>query len=324
MIDWLTERYLELVLNYKVLLGNPTQCGTVEALRLFSFTLLAVFGVRLMLHVLVYYGLRRRFPRYDEASHPRLWRIYRGLVTEMGLAHTPALHRFFDRRPLVFTIGSLRPSIFLAPALVTKLPADELKAVLVHELTHVKRRDGYLLWLLEVLFLSIPLLIIQVAALGFIFSVQGSAYALLGALAAVFLFRAMIFRWVVYLRELSCDDLSVDMLRDPLLLASSLISVFRLGRSYPKHRWTHALAFTKNFAAPRAGVERRVRRLANYRRPQVKFLAGRILGVAAAAFILVSIGFVIRVHATHDDLDRELWNRAPKAIDVVACEPCKK
>ena len=320
MIDWLSERYLDLVLNYRILLGNPTQCGTVELLRLFSLTLLVVLGLRIALHTVVFYGLRRRFPRYDGGSHPRLIAIYHALAKRMGLRRTPALHRFFDRRPLVFTIGSLSPSIFIAPALVEHLPEEELRAVLVHELTHIKRHDGVLLWLMELLFLSIPLLIVQVAALSFIFSVQGSALALLGALTAAFLFRSILLRSVVHLRELSCDDLSVDMLRDPLLLASSLISVCQLGRNYPPHRWTHALAFTKNFSARRGGVERRVRRLVNYRRPRFKFVAGRVLRFAFAVLVVVSIGFVIRVQATHDDLDKEIRDRAPSVVRINVCD----
>jgi hypothetical protein len=40
MFEWLSEQYLKLIANYKILLANPTHCSTVDLLRLFTFTLL--------------------------------------------------------------------------------------------------------------------------------------------------------------------------------------------------------------------------------------------------------------------------------------------
>ena len=156
---------------------------TVELLRLYTLTLLAVFAVRLLVHIVILHRLRRRYPVCETENHPQLRRLLDGLARRMKLRRLPAIHRFPDERPLVFAIGSWRPSIFLAPMLVDRLRPEELEAVLAHELTHVKRGDSYLLWLLEIVFFSIPLLIVQVFALSFIFSVANSVYALLGALA---------------------------------------------------------------------------------------------------------------------------------------------
>ncbi len=57
MFEWLSEQYIKLILNYQILLGNPSGCGAVELLRLFTFTLLVVFALKLALHLIVFQHL---------------------------------------------------------------------------------------------------------------------------------------------------------------------------------------------------------------------------------------------------------------------------
>lgn len=296
MFDWLSEQYVRLVLNYNILLGNPTGCGTVELLRLFSYTLLGVFTLKLLSHVSIFRYLKHRFERYGKETHSDLWRIFLEAADRVGLRRLPRLYRFENALPQVFTIGTLTPAVFIAPKIVEKLPPDELEAVLLHELTHVKRRDNLLIWGLEIFFLAIPLLIVQMFAIRFVFSVQNSAYALFGTLALLLLFKTVLWKRIIFLRELSCDDLSVRQLGDPLVLAAALVNVWRLGTDMPQFKLHRGLAFTQTMLPPRMTLESRVRRLLNYRPPRLKFFFGKAARLASLVFVILFSVFLLHFH----------------------------
>ncbi|MCI0617824.1 M48 family metalloprotease [bacterium] len=287
MFNWLSEQYLKLIQNYEILLRNPVQCGTVELLRLFSITLLIVFLFRLVAHCIVYYRIRR-FGRYNETENARLIQIYRFAAQKAGVTRLPPLYQFPDKSPLAFTIGCWNPSIFLAPSVINHLKDDELEAALVHELIHLKRKDSFLVWFLEIFFVSIPLLIVQVFALSFVFSVENSVYAILGALTSLIVFKAFLWERIIFLRELSCDDLSVSAIRDPLVLASSIIHVWQLSTKVSTHRWTRSLSFAQDFLpVARPSMVIRVRRLLYYKKPRLKFLIGKVFRTAIIIILLL-------------------------------------
>jgi Zn-dependent protease with chaperone function len=276
MFEWLSQHYVKLIANYEILLHNPSQCEAVDLLHIFTFTLAAVFIIRIALHFLLFSSIKRRYRLYSAQTHPKLLDVYRRAAQKVKTRRPPSLYRFTDENPPVFTIGSIQPSIFLAPSVAEKLLPDELEAVFVHELTHIKRYDTLLIWLLEIFFVSIPALIIQVFAISFVFSVQNSVLALLGALAGLLAFKGYFFKKILFLREISCDDLSVDAIRDPLLLASSLISVWRIGHIAPRYRWQTGLTFAQSFLPAPSELEFRIKRLMDYKRPISEQLIGPI------------------------------------------------
>ncbi len=302
MFEWLSEQYLKLIANYKILLGNPTQCDTVALLRLFTLTLFAIFLIKLVVHLIIFYRLRRRLPRYLEEKHPRLFSAYREAAQKVKLWRRPHLYEFSNERPLVFTIGSLKPAIFMASATVEKLAPEELEAVLVHELTHIKRHDNLLIWLWEIFFVAIPVLIVQIFAISFIFSIQNSVYAILGTLIFITMFKAFLWRRILFLRELSCDDLAVDAIKDPLILASSLINVWRLEKTLPEHRWRSGFAFAQTLLPAYSTLEIRAQRLVTYRRPWFKFFLGKAGRVVAIALVIFSAAFLWRFNSIHNNL----------------------
>jgi Zn-dependent protease with chaperone function len=230
-------------------------------------------------------------------------RVFHEAVAKVGLRRVPRFYRFSDERPLVFTIGSFRPAIFAAPKIVEKLEQPELEATLLHELIHIKRRDNLLIWFLEILFVSIPILIVQVFALSFIYSVENSVLAILGSLVVLTIFKAVVWKRILYLRELSCDDFSVDKIKDPLILASSLVNVWRIGQELPKYRWQTGLQFTQTLLPPRMKLDNRINRLLNYRRPWLKLLLGRVMRWAVLVFLIFTIGFIWRFYAEYGHLD---------------------
>ena len=286
-----------MIANYTILLKNPIHCGTVELLRLFSLTLLVVFILRLAAHWIVFFRMRRSFTRYNEEEHESLIQIYRRAAQKAGVQSLPPLFKFLNNSPLVFTIGCWKPSIFLAPSVVDSLPPQELEASLVHELIHLKRKDAFLVWFLEIVLVSIPILTIQVFALSFVYSVTNSVYAILGALMSLIFFKAFLWERIFFLRELSCDDLSVSAIGEPLILASSIIRVWKLSKNASPHRWTMNLAFAQEFLPTSVSrLELRVRRLIDYKRPRIKFIVGKVLKVAAIVLLLLVVLFLWIFH----------------------------
>lgn len=105
----------------------------------------------------------------------------------------------------------------------------------------------------------------------------------------------------MFFRELSCDDLTVDAIGDPLPLASALIKVWEHHRS---RSGLDAFPTASRIALIGNGdLERRIRRLIAYRRPRMKFVLGRL--ARGAGVILL---FVLLVAA---------WTFAPQRDDRV-------
>ena len=297
MFNWFVHKYVALLVNFNILVANPTSCSAVELLRLFSYTLLIVFVLKFFIHVFAFRYLKTKFAALTENSHPDIIKIYKSSAQKVGLKRVPKLLEFHNTKPLVFTIGSLQPTIFLAPIVSQKLAVDELQATFIHDLIHIKRRDNLLIWLAEIFFFAIPLLIIQVFAISFIFSIENSSYALLGALLILVVFKAFLWKRMIFLRELSCDDLSVEKIKDPLILAASLVNVWRLSKDLPDYRWRHGLAFSQTLLPSFMALDARIKRLINYRRPWFKFLFAKILKVTGALFIIISSIFLWRFYA---------------------------
>ena len=234
----------------------------------------------------------------------------------------PPLHRHADEGPLAFTTGCLRPAVFLAPALIRSLGADELRAVLVHELVHVRQRDNLRAWLGSLLPLGALVVLLQAAALYVMFFRMEIpfGFAQAGLLAAAVLallwtFRSVIWPRVVFRRELSCDDRVVEAVRDPLVVAASLVQVWRLQRALSPRRgarWVHAHPLVRT----RPSVEERVRRLVDYRPgPRRAWLTMARRSLAAAALLWTSL-FLWTYHSSDRsaELRAELRETAPELV----------
>lgn len=319
MFEWLSEQYVKLILNYKILLDNPSGCGTVELLQLFTFTLIVIFIFKLAIHLIIFQHLKGKFIKYTKEEHPKLFQLIKGAAEKVKIRKLPPIYQFSNERPLVFTIGSIRPAIFLAPQMAVELKNEELEAALVHEFIHIKRRDNLLIWFLEIFFLSIPLLIIQIFAISFILSVQNSVYAILGALAVLTAFKAFLWKRILYLRELSCDDLSVDKIKDPLILAAALTNVWRLGKELPRYRWQRGLCFAQTLVATRLRLDFRVKRLVNYKRTWFKFFLGKATKLFLVIFLLFTVGFLGRFYSGYGHLDLLTGHASPFHICGLNC-----
>ncbi|HEX2219332.1 MAG TPA: M48 family metalloprotease [Gemmatimonadales bacterium] len=296
MFEWFFAPYTRLLQGVEVLLRIPGLCGApVDVLRALTLLLCAAAGARIGAHCIADRRLRRRSPVYGPDEFSGLYDLYREAGTRVGLKRLPPLHRHADEDPLAFTTGCFRPAVFLAPALVRSLGADELRAVLVHELVHVRRRDNLRAWLGSLLPIGALVVLLQVAALYALVRMEQRldfAYAGLvvaAVLAVLWTFRSVAWPRVVFRRELSCDDRVVEALQNPLVVAASLVQVWRLQRALPCRRgarWIHAHPLLR----ARPSVEERVRRLMDYRpEPRRAWLTAARRVLAAAALLWTAL-----------------------------------
>ncbi|HEX2091703.1 MAG TPA: M48 family metalloprotease [Longimicrobiaceae bacterium] len=304
MFEWFFAPYARLLQGMQALLVIPGTCGApVDVLRALTLLLCAAGGARIWAHCVADRRLRRRSPVYGRDEFSALYDLYREAGARVGLKGLPPLHRHADEDPLAFTTGCFRPAVFLAPALVRSLGADELRAVLVHELVHVRRRDNLRALLGSLLPIGALVLVLQVAALYALSQVEqqlGFAHAGLivaAVLVVLWTFRSVAWPRAVFRRELSCDDRVVEALQNPLVVAASLVKVWRLQRALPRRRGArliHALPLLRTGPS----VEERVRRLIDYRPdPRRVWLTAARRTLTAAALLWTSL-FLWTYHAS--------------------------
>jgi Zn-dependent protease with chaperone function len=324
MFEWFFAPYSRLLWGVQSLLVVPGLCGApVDVARALTLLLCAAAVVRIGANWVADRRLRRQFPVYGPHEFSGLYDLYREAGARVGLKRLPPLHRHVDQGPLAFTTGCFRPAVFLAPALVRSLGTDELRAVLVHELVHVRQRDNLRAWLGSLLPVGALVVLLQAAALAvLLFQVEmpfGFAHA--GILAAAVLallwtFRSVVWPRVVFRRELSCDDRVVQALQDPLVVAASLVKVWRLQRGLSPRaagaRWVHAHPLVRTPST----VEERVRRLVDYRPgPRRAWPAAARRALAVAALLWTSM-FLWSYHSSDRsaELRAELRENAPRLV----------
>jgi Zn-dependent protease with chaperone function len=296
MFEWFFAPYTRLLEGAGTLLIIPGDCGApVDVLRALTLLLLAASGARIWAHSVADRRLRRRSPVYGPNEVAGLYDLYREAGALVGLKRLPPLHRPADEDPLAFTTGCFRPAVFVAPALVRSLAAEELRTVLVHELVHVRRHDNLRAWLGGLLPIGALVVLLQVAGLYALFLTERrldfvhAGLLVAAVLAVLWTFRSVAWPRVVLRRELSCDDRVVEALQNPLVVAATLVRVWRLQRTLtrpPAARWVHAHPLLRS----RPTVEERVRRLVDYRPdPRRAWLTAARRTLAAAALLWTSL-----------------------------------
>lgn len=168
-------------------------------------------------------------------------------LLESGLAKVPMV------------IGYLKPVILVPVGLLAAIPADELEAILVHELAHIKRRD-YLVNLLQSL------------------------------VEIIFFFNPAVL-WVSKLikaeRENCCDDLAINQNNNKVNYIRALISCEEYQSTVP----AYAMALTG-----RNTLIGRVKRMLSNRNHSLNLFEKTVLAVCLVAFGLGMTAFTAREH----------------------------
>ena len=174
------------------------------------------------------------------------------LANRLGLRQpVRVLASGISKVPMV--IGHLKPVILLPAALVTHLPADQIEAIIAHELAHVHRKDYWI--------------------------------NLLQSVAEVVFFYHPAVWWLSSVireeREKCCDDLAVALCGNTLTYAKALSEAEALQQV--------AVPFALAFAQRRSGLLARIERLVRPQRAS-SALAAKLLSMI---FMLLTIMYLI-------------------------------
>lgn len=170
-------------------------------------------------------GLLRLSEPFDAQGYDELMGRLVTIAGDHGLPLPPIRVLPLDQ-PLAFTVGLLRPRIYIADGLLALLSEDEALAVFCHELAHVRRRDNLWNW----------------------------AVRLLRDMAWFLPFSHAGWRLMVHSQDEACDALAVRLTGDPLSLARALVKVAGAWRGAE----APGLLVASPFALARADVRSRV------------------------------------------------------------------
>ena len=302
MFEWFFVPYIRFLqgLHFILIPGNgPAPADLLRALMLF---LCIAAVLRIVTHYFADRRLRSRSPIYGPREFSGLNDLYREAGRLVGLKRLPPLHRYADEGPLAFTSGVFSPAVFLAPVVIHSLGPEELRAVLVHELVHVRRRDTLRSWLAGFFPITALVVLPQVIALHVLFVRMAKpidfafACTLVALVLALLLaFRSIVWPRLIFRRELDCDDRVVKAQQDPLVVAASLVKVWRLQKDLPRGpaaRWIHAQPLLRTSSS----VERRVRRLMDYRPSPLRAWLTTTRRVATTAVLVWTALFLWAFH----------------------------
>jgi beta-lactamase regulating signal transducer with metallopeptidase domain len=243
---------LQHVLNPDCAVDVPTWDALVDrtVLLLLGSSLVGALGLgvgRLLL-------MQRVMGQQAVLSDPDLQALVDRFARQSHLAR-PCVQLARSDRPFAVLYGIRRPTIVLSTWMVEHLDAQELEAVLVHELAHIRRHHYLLNWIA---------LILRDA----FFYLPTSRIA---------------YRQFHYEKELVCDELVVQATRRPLALASALTKVWLYLVDDP------ASALVQTLLGKGESISGRVDRLLSMRRPIVSKQPLRFSSLSISTFISIAV-----------------------------------
>ncbi len=183
---------------------------------------------------IVRWAIRDRRPITAE-SNPWVYRTVEEIARQAGVP-TPKIWESGDSSPNAFVFGRTVSSaeLVVTQALLERLNQDEIRAVLAHEIGHLRHRDVIIMTLMS----AVPLIAYIIARLGFEalrgnvrVRDKGAASAFLIIIAsavvsyAVYLVAQLLVLYLSRTREYYADAYSGAATRDPHLLASALTKI---------------------------------------------------------------------------------------------------
>ncbi len=203
----------------------------------FYFYLILSFVIMLFQYLIgpkiVEWSMRVRYLKEDE--NPPLHAMVRSLATSAGIP-APRIGIAQISVPNAFAFGrSVRDSrICVTEGILGLLSEDELKAVIGHEMSHIKNRDVLTITILSV----IPMILYRIAWQFLFFGDRRnrqSNAALVGLLAFLFYFVTnLLVLYASRVREYFADKGSVDLGNKPSELASALYKLVYASARMPK------------------------------------------------------------------------------------------
>lgn len=224
---WLKLRmFLLLMILFAIVYAVVVMIGTYLGITNFYFYLVLSLGMMFLQYIIgpkiVEWTMRVQYIKRQD--YPRLYQAVESLslraqipMPRIGIARIPIPNAFAFGR----TVRDGR--VCVTEGILNLLKDDELKAVLGHELTHLKNRDVLTITLLSV----IPMIMYRIAW-HFLFygrrrNERGQSTALIGLAAFLFYFITnLLVLYASRIREYFADKGSVLLGNQPAILASSL------------------------------------------------------------------------------------------------------
>ena len=200
----------------------------------FGLALLFILAQWLVSPAIVRWAIRGRLPITAD-SNPWLVRTVEELARQAGVP-TPKIWQSDDASPNAFVFGRTVASaeLVVTAGLLQRLNQDEIRAVLAHEIGHLRHRDVIIMTLMS----AVPLIAYVIARMGFEVlrgnvrvRGKGGGQALLIVIAsaivsyAVYLVTQLLVLYLSRTREYYADAYSGAATRDPHLLASALTKI---------------------------------------------------------------------------------------------------
>lgn len=157
-------------------------------------------------------------------AHEVIVMLHRAQPQPMSGSDLP-LFRLSTERPLCFTVGMLRPRIYISTGLLERLSSQDQQVVMAHEAAHIHRHDGWMSALLTAFYTLLPL--------------PGGH---------------LLLREWERAAERACDAQAAESLGDPCAVATVLVGVARLVTP-------DAVPGAAHFTASGEDIEGRVRAL---------------------------------------------------------------
>lgn len=299
MFDWLLNIYLNVLFNKEVLFNNPTGSEVVTVLKLVSLAMLIYNLGKFIIHYLFYKDLIKNHIQITGNLYPNFRNLVADLSKKVGLSEIPNLYLFADNKPLVFTIGTLKPAIFISPTLINRLNIDEMSAVLAHELSHIMNSDNLFIKFVKFLKTLIPVSVIMVFGYHITMDTQSPLFWYLLTFIVILSYKLFYQERAIYKRELDCDDNTVNILKDPLLLASSIIKVWKTGKHLPMYNWRMSIASVRPFADSSMSNDSRIKRLINYKKSMFGKVIRTIINLGLVTIFSLVIFFAWEMNASN-------------------------
>lgn len=298
MPDLLVEFYLRITGNFLFLFENPQRLGILNVLLVFLVIVLSLTFLKYFLSWISIRILKHELEPLPVDGFEEVHLAFKRAALHTKLARIPALYPFYGHRPLIFTNGTWSHSIFISPLVFEKVSSKELEAIFTHEMVHIKRKDNFIISFLDVF----TIMSVTLAALFFILDtiiyhnvlyfhffkheLFVSILSIVSGLVIIYLAKTVVWRRLIYLRELSCDDRALKTIRDPLVMASALAKVWKTETELPRHHWRLKFALIQAFIPPAPGTKNRISRLIDYRISKFRLLFSK----TASLLLLVFLG----------------------------------
>jgi len=231
--------YLLTTLLFAVIYGVLTAVGTSMGFANWSFYLILSLGIMLVQYMIgpkiVEWSMRVKY--LSDTENPKLHEMVRSLAVSAGIS-TPRIGVAQVAVPNAFAFGrTIKDSrICVTEGIMGLLNERELKAVIGHEMSHIKNRDVLTITLLSV----IPMILYRLAWQFMFFGDRrdrgsSSNTAIIGIVAFLFYFLTnLLVLYASRVREYFADKGSIDLGTPPSDLASALYKLVYGSARMPK------------------------------------------------------------------------------------------